>query len=172
MTPDEKISELRAAHEVFTENLREAHLAYAGQLADLCPDSAEVLAEHHRSFCGKQEKLAQLELLLALRPDLPFAGMYSEFDAFLGANDEAAPAPAIPQLEVDADHWQRTAETKRLRTREAIISATVKLLLNGRSFNLRDVAAQARVGIGTVHNHFATKGALLTAAYNRLLDRQ
>ncbi|MEZ0111684.1 AcrR family transcriptional regulator [Catenulispora sp. EB89] len=66
---------------------------------------------------------------------------------------------------------QRAAETKRRRTREAIIMATLDLYdgLDHGDFTRDQVAEAADVGTATVHNHFNTKFEMLRAAHERLL---
>lgn len=67
---------------------------------------------------------------------------------------------------------QRAAETKRRRTRELIITATLDLYgeLNQGDFTRDEVAEAAGVGTATVHNHFSSKYEMLRAAHERLLS--
>jgi len=66
---------------------------------------------------------------------------------------------------------QRAAETKRRRTRESIVMATLDLYgeLDRGDFTRDQVAEAADVGTATVHSHFNTKFEMLRAAHERLL---
>jgi AcrR family transcriptional regulator len=66
-----------------------------------------------------------------------------------------------------ADRHQRAAETKRRRTRAWILDAA-RSLFNEHGYHAvtrDDIAAEAGVGVGTIHKHFATKQCLAVAAY-------
>jgi AcrR family transcriptional regulator len=67
---------------------------------------------------------------------------------------------------------QKAGETKRQRTRERIITATLGLYGPGgeRDFPRSKIAKAAGVGIATLFNHFPSNYDLLTAAYERLLS--
>lgn len=65
---------------------------------------------------------------------------------------------------------QRAAETKRLRTREALITAAVDLVTrDGRSYRIQDITEAAGVSPATFYNHFNSKTQLIKAAYERLM---
>jgi AcrR family transcriptional regulator len=72
----------------------------------------------------------------------------------------------------ELDYRQRAAETKRRRTREQIIFATLDLYerSDGVDFTLSAIAEAAGVGVATLHNHFSSKFGLLSTAFDRLVE--
>jgi AcrR family transcriptional regulator len=65
---------------------------------------------------------------------------------------------------------ERAAQTKRNRTREALITAAIDLVSEAGSYRLEDIASAAGVGLATVYNHFGGKKQLVDAAYERLMS--
>ncbi|MDX3277306.1 TetR/AcrR family transcriptional regulator [Streptomyces scabiei] len=67
---------------------------------------------------------------------------------------------------------QRAAETKRRRTREAIVNGTLDLYEGQErgDYSLDQIAQAAGVSAATIANHYATKYEVLRAAYDRLLS--
>jgi AcrR family transcriptional regulator len=59
---------------------------------------------------------------------------------------------------------------QRERTRNAIMDATRKLLLEGKVPSIPDSAREARVSRATAYRYFPTQGALIRAALNAVLD--
>jgi len=66
---------------------------------------------------------------------------------------------------------QRAAETKRKRTYEQIVTATVDLYAEEGEgdYTREQIADAAGVGVATLHNHFSSKYGVLRAAYERVL---
>jgi AcrR family transcriptional regulator len=67
---------------------------------------------------------------------------------------------------------QRAAETKRRRTREAIVNGTLDLYADQQmgDYTLEQIAEAAGISAATVANHFETKYGVLRTAYGRLLS--
>ncbi len=72
----------------------------------------------------------------------------------------------------DQDHYQRSAKTKRLRTRLAITQAARKLFAQNGWYGTRleDVAQEAGVSVATIRNHFKTKQALIGHIFSQLVE--
>lgn len=73
---------------------------------------------------------------------------------------------------MDATSRQRAAETKRRRTRTALLRAASTLFSERgwRDTRLEDVAAAAHVSVATLYNHFGSRQELIGHAYAPLLD--
>lgn len=89
----------------------------------------------------------------------------------LNVLSQIAYAPGMNEPTEEAGPRQKAAETKRRRTREAIINGTLDLFgqLDRGDFTRDQIIAEAGVGAATLYNHFPTKYAVLRAAYERLL---
>lgn len=71
----------------------------------------------------------------------------------------------------EAGPRQRAAETKRLRTREALVTAAIDLVSEaGKFYRVEDIAGAAGISLATLYNHFGTKKELIDAAYARLMS--
>ncbi|WP_405970883.1 TetR/AcrR family transcriptional regulator [Streptomyces sp. NBC_00988] len=72
----------------------------------------------------------------------------------------------------ELNRHQRAAETKRRRTREAIISGALDLYgeLERGDFTRDEIAEASGVGTATLHKNFGSKYEVLRLAYERLLS--
>lgn len=121
------------------------------------------------------EKNRRLDALLQLfrqTPSLPIEAMVREYSTVLDATDGHE---YLEQVQQDASteglgYRQRSARTKRIRTRERLISTTQGLVIRREPFRLQDVADLAGVGVATLYSHFKTKNDLLWAVYDSLVQ--
>jgi AcrR family transcriptional regulator len=67
-----------------------------------------------------------------------------------------------------SDPRQRTAATKRVRTRTALMSAAFKLMAEEPDPRMEDIAAEAGVSVATAYNYFHTKDELVQMLYTAL----
>jgi hypothetical protein len=118
--------------------------------------------------------LEALRLLCIANAALPVEAMLQEYGAVLDTIDSNE---CVQRDEKDSagslGSRQRSGRTKRLRTRENLIAATIQLITGNRVFTTPFVATVAElsgVSLKSLYNHFATKDELLAAAYARLLD--
>jgi AcrR family transcriptional regulator len=69
---------------------------------------------------------------------------------------------------------QRAAETKRRRTRQALIDAVIELLSDdnylSEQVGVDAIVEQAGVSSATLYNHFKSRQELITAAYEHLMS--
>lgn len=170
MDSDEKLAKLRAAHYEFQKQLQAAHQAWMARFAELYPSLADVLQAHHQRYCDKQGRSEELALLLTVEPKLPIEWALQEYGAAL-ASTGTKPVTAATGAASASDARERAAQTKRLRTRRALLDAALQSLLAGKSTRVDDLARTAGVGLTTLYRHFSTKEELLVAAVQDTLSR-
>jgi AraC-like DNA-binding protein len=122
-----------------------------------------------------QEKNKRLEALLQLftrDPTLPIEAMVREYGSALDSTDGHDYLELVKKdlSADDLDHRQRSARTKRIRTRERLISTATSMVIQREPFRLADLAEVAGMSVATIHHHFRTKDELLWAVYDRLLQ--
>ncbi|WP_410641222.1 TetR/AcrR family transcriptional regulator [Amycolatopsis sp. lyj-346] len=125
--------------------------------------------------CFLQEKNRRIDALLQLfsqDPTLPIEAMVREYGSVLDSTDGHDHTERVGRDECanGLEYRQRGARTKRVRTRERIISAATELVVQRESFRLQDLAELAKVGVATLRFHFSTKDELLWAVYDRLVQ--
>lgn len=134
--------------------------------------AAERLRKLNRYLEEKNRRLNALIQLFAQHPAWPIESMVREYSTILDATDGHE---YVKQVRLDAsadglDYRQRSARTKRVRTRDRLICTATRLVVRREPFRLQDLADLADVGVATVHSHFRTKNQLLWAVYDRLLQ--
>jgi tetracycline repressor-like protein len=164
---DSDTTDLRANFEKMLAQVKEAHHTWISSLVERYPHLANKLWQHHERFCDRNAKLEGLPLLLTLDATLPLQQMQRDYSAML--DTKVARAEREPAAGENGPR-QRSGQTRRQRTHEAIVSATMALIMEGAEFRLDDVAEGAGVSVATVYNHFNTKEHLLDTAYSRLLQ--
>lgn len=136
---------------------------------------AERLQELSHFLQEKDRRLRALLQLFSANPTLPIEGMVREYSGVLDATDGQV---YLEQVRGDAgaeglNSRQRAARTKRIRTRDRLVSAAEQAVVLGQtsgSYFFERVAAISGLSVATIFNHFATKNELLWAAYDRLLQ--
>ena len=78
--------------------------------------------------------------------------------------EDLSPATAV-------DGRSLHAMQRRLRTRELLLRSARKLLQDGRTVNISELADDAGVAVATVYNHFAGPEEILKAITEELVDR-
>ena len=78
--------------------------------------------------------------------------------------EDLSPATAV-------DGRSLHAMQRRLRTRELLLRSARKLLPDGRTVNISELADDAGVAVATVYNHFAGPEEILKAITEELVDR-
>jgi hypothetical protein len=161
----------RATFTAMLGESQEAHRKWIAVLVNQHPHIANQLWRHHQRFCEQQARLAMLPLLLVLDPTLPLEGIVREYSVWVDAvADNPVWSTHVEPVIDESNARERAARTKRRRTREALITATIGLVKKGQRFSVQDVCNEARVGLPTLYNHFNSKEELLSFAYNRLFD--
>ncbi|MFB8777138.1 TetR/AcrR family transcriptional regulator [Streptomyces broussonetiae] len=170
MDSDAISDELRDALAAMQQQVSSAHATWIAALARRHPQLAGELWELHDSYCTRHEQLEALLLLLD-EDSLPALKLYQAF----GALDSTliTPATDAEQYETEPsnlDPHQRAAQTKRTRTRRALLEAALSLIAEGVTTSLmEESAARAGIGVATAYKHFATKDDLIRAVYIELL---
>ncbi|MEV6831185.1 TetR/AcrR family transcriptional regulator [Amycolatopsis sp. NPDC051102] len=137
--------------------------------------AAERLQKLRLHLADKTKRIEALLQLFATNPTLPIEAMVREYGGVLDATDGRAYLQRV-QRDAGADglgYRQRAARTKRIRTRERLITAATQLVVERRTEGgnfLEAVARVSGVSVPTISNHFPSKNDLLWAVYDRLLQ--
>jgi hypothetical protein len=138
--------------------------------------TAERLRKLSRYLSEKNKCLEALLQRFTRNPTWPIEAMVREYSAVLDATDGRE---YMEQVRRDAsadglDYRQRSARTKRVRTRERLVLAATELVLTGDTDGdlVARTAKLAGLSPATGYNHFNTRNDLLWAVYDRLLHPQ
>ena len=174
MDSDNIPADLRDAFRAMQRQVEAAQATWITALAEHRPDLADQLWKLHNHDCYKHERLEVLRLLCIANSALPIEAMLLEYGAVLDTIDSDERVQRDEEDSAgDLGSRQRSGRTKRLRTRENLIAATIKLITENRVVTApfaATVAELSGVSLKTLYHHFATKDELLAAAYARLLE--
>jgi hypothetical protein len=167
-------ADLRDAFRAMQQQIEAAHATWIKVLAEHSPALADQLRELYNHYCAKHERLQALLLLAAVIPARTASNLRAAYEALDSIAATSTSREADDHGEENSAEFgprQRAAQTKRNRTRKALLDAALDLIIEGDTARLVDEsAARAGVSVKTLYNHFSTKNELLAAAYKRLLE--
>jgi hypothetical protein len=166
-------ADLCDAFRAMQQQVEAAHATWITALTEHRPDLADQLWKLHSRYCDKHERLEALLLLVGVDSALPVLELYPAYEALTStvATSASVADECNEEASVQLDPHQRAAQTKRRRTRKALLDAALDLIAEGVTTNLmEESASRAGVGAATAYNHFATKDDMIRAVYARLLD--
>src|SRR5208282_4399134 len=93
------------------------------------------------------------------RSGTPFRGSGARRESAVCADSQSAQAPA------------RSKRADALRNEQALLSAAAAVFVtSGVDAPIREIAARAGVGIGTIYRHFPTRADLVVAVYRHQVE--
>ena len=157
-----------ATFKVMCRETEAAHRRWTAVFAEHRPEMADLLWEHHRRYLAKNEQLEGLFLLLGTNPALPVDTLYREYSKALDAGE---PDTDLTHDGEGLGPRQRSARTRKYRTREQLLKAATDLVVAGDISDdfLERAARNANVGVATAYTHF-NKSELIAAVCKRLLE--
>jgi hypothetical protein len=170
MDSDKNDSVVQVAYAAMQRQTTDAYREWTNALAGQCPQVADQLRKLHERQLVRRRKLEALLVLFVANTNLPIEKMYVEYSALLDSNVGGVEQPAAPDGSECPGPHQRAAQTKRERTRRALVAATVEQITRGVDFRIDDIARVAGVSVPTLYNYFSTKEELMLAAYEHLLE--